>query len=153
MTARTKNLVALAMLIGAMICSIGRGAEHCAPGDGKSAAGSCANCGCRTGCTKVCRRVEDKKKVTVTCWGCEEEEFCLPGPSTPECNHSEDVCGETGWCCLWNRPFVWTEWCPSDCAKMFTKKKLMKRTVIKTVPSYKWVVEDLCPACQKSAAK
>jgi len=97
--------------------------------------------------------VEDKKKVPVTCWGCEEEEFCLPGPSTPDCEHSEEVCGPTGWCCLWNRPFVWTEWCPSDCAKMFTKKKLMKRTVTKTVPSYKWVVEDLCPACQRAESK
>jgi hypothetical protein len=43
---------------------------------------------------------------------------------------------------------VWTEWNPSKRAQIYTKKKLMKRTVTKTVPGYKWVVEDLCPACE-----
>jgi hypothetical protein len=32
-------------------------------------------------------------------------------------------------------------------AKVHTKKKLMKKTVTKKVPSHKWVVEDLCDNC------
>ena len=31
---------------------------------------------------------------------------------------------------------------------MHTKKKLMKKTETVTVPSYKWVVEDLCDNCE-----
>jgi len=50
--------------------------------------------------------------------------------------------------CLRVKPFVWTEWIPSDCASIFTRKKLMKKTVTKSVPSYKWVVEDCCPSCR-----
>jgi len=30
---------------------------------------------------------------------------------------------------------------------MYTRKKLMKKTVTKKIPSYKWVVEDLCKEC------
>jgi hypothetical protein len=30
---------------------------------------------------------------------------------------------------------------------------LMKKTVTKTVPGYKWVVEDLCPSCQAKCAQ
>jgi hypothetical protein len=43
--------------------------------------------------------------------------------------------------------FVWTEWMPTR-ATMFTRHKLMKKTITKNVPSYKWVVEDLCPHCE-----
>jgi hypothetical protein len=31
---------------------------------------------------------------------------------------------------------------------MYTRTKLMKKTITKTVPTYKWVVEELCPHCQ-----
>jgi hypothetical protein len=44
--------------------------------------------------------------------------------------------------------FVWSHWTPCGCPKIVTKKKLMKKTVTKTVPAYKWVVEDLCPQCE-----
>lgn len=133
----------------ALLCSFGQAADDCAPGAGTASAGCCADCGCRTGVTKVCRRVPEQKKVSVTCWGCKEDDFCIPGASTPNCEHCEDVCRPNDGCCLHGctRSFVWTEWLPSNCAKIFTKKKLMKRTITKTVPSYKWVVEELCPAC------
>jgi hypothetical protein len=45
---------------------------------------------------------------------------------------------------------VWTEWVPG-CATIRTRKKLMKQTITKTIPSYKWVVEDLCPHCHANA--
>lgn len=111
--------------------------------------GCCASCGRQCDVSKVCRRVEDKKTITVTCWGFDEEDFCVPGPSNPGCEHSEDVCESDG-CCLHGctRSLVWTDWLPSDRAKVFTRKKLRKKTVTKTVPTWKWVVEDRCAACQ-----
>lgn len=114
--------------------------------------GCCAHCGCRTS-QKVCRLVCEEKKVTVTCWGCLEEPFCVAGPSEPKCQHVETVCRE---CAKPGEPvtgpkrFVWTEWCPLGCPEMYTRRKLMKRTETKTIPSYKWVVEDLCPSCQQA---
>ncbi len=113
---------------------------------------SCARCNCHDRCHKVCRLVCEEKKVEVVCWGCEAEDFCVPGPSCPKCEHCEMVkCGgeEGGNDAVCTQPtkFVWTEWIPG-CAKIFTKKKLMKRTITKKVPSYKWVVEDLCKSCR-----
>jgi hypothetical protein len=32
---------------------------------------------------------------------------------------------------------------------MATKKVLLRKTVTKTVPSYRWVVEDLCGNCRE----
>lgn len=112
--------------------------------------GCCAHCGCADGCQKVCRLVMEEKKVEVVCWGCKCEDFCLGGPSTPNCKHCEEVCAGDGKAdspCTHPKRFVWTEWCPSW-AKVHTKKKLMKKTVTKKIPSYKWVVEDLCAVCQ-----
>lgn len=110
---------------------------------------SCAHCGCAP-CQKVCRLVCEEKKVPVTCWGCKAEDFCVPGPSRTSGQHTECVCGE---CdpnapCVKPKKFVWTEWIPGGCPKVYTKHKLMRKTITKTVPSYKWVVEYLCPACE-----
>jgi len=112
----------------------------------------CAQCGCEGPVTKICHRVEDKRKITVTCWGMETEPVCVPGPSTPDCKHCEDVCESDG-CCLHGCPrsLVWTDWIPGHRAKMYTHTRLMKKTVTKTVPAYKWVVEDLCPDCRAKA--
>jgi hypothetical protein len=33
-------------------------------------------------------------------------------------------------------------------AHVYTRKKLLKKTVTTKVPSYKWVVEDLCSRCE-----
>lgn len=114
----------------------------------------CARCGCGDSCQKTCRLVKEEKKVQVTCWGSECEDFCVPGPSKRGCKHCETVCDENDpkGPCTHSRPFVWTEWIPADCAKVFTKTKLMKKTVTKKVPSYKWVVEDLCEKCAAETA-
>ena len=118
---------------------------------------SCADCGRQAPCRKVCRLVCEEKKVEVVCWGCQCEEFCLPGPGCPGCKHCEEVCGD---CEAGGDPqkpqakskrFVWTEWFPSH-AEVHVKKKLMKKVVTKKVPTYKWVVEDLCAQCAAKGA-
>ncbi len=122
----------------------------------------CALCGqSDENCEKVCRLVPTEKKITVTCWGCESEDICLPGPSRASCRHCEIACDVDGGECshcrgLLRRYFVWAEWTPCShpcllCTqpKIVTKKKLMKKTVTKTIPAYKWVVEDLCADCEE----
>lgn len=112
----------------------------------------CKHCGCKSDCNKVCRLVCEEKKVEITCLGVKTEEFCIPGPSKLACKNYDDVCDfAEGGCkdgvCSGPKKFVWTQWIPG-CAKIHTKKKLMKRTVTKTIPRYKWVVEDLCGQCE-----
>jgi hypothetical protein len=41
---------------------------------------------------------------------------------------------------------VWFDWFPGG-AKIYTRTKLMRKSEFVTVPSHKWVVEDLCPEC------
>jgi len=111
----------------------------------------CAHCGGSDGCQKVCRLVCEKKKVTITCWGCKEEDFCVPGPSSLASKHCETVCVDDldpKSPCVEPKKYAWNEWFPGNCAKVYTKKKLMKRTITKSIPSFKWVVEDLCPQCE-----
>ena len=113
----------------------------------------CASC---SNCSKVCRLVCEEKKITTTCWGYKTEDFCAPGPSCPDHDHCETVCGSNGDAkspCSQPKQFWWTHWHPGDCGTVYTKKKLMKKTVTKMVPSFKWVVEDLCPACQTRCAQ
>lgn len=116
----------------------------------------CDHCGQVCPCQKTCRLVCETKKVEITCWGCKCEDFCVPGPSKPGCKHCEWVCEECHAGCdpdaihTQAKKFVWTEWIPG-CATMHTRKKLMKKTITKTIPSYKWVVENLCPHCQAHA--
>ncbi len=115
-------------------------------------AGECKRCGGSAACQQVCRLVCEEKKVEVTCWSWKEEEFCIPGPSKPGSKHCEEVCefcedGKDSESPVTKpKKFVWTEWIPGR-AKIHTKKELLKRTVTKTIPSYKWVVEDLCEKC------
>lgn len=116
----------------------------------------CDHCGQVCPCQKTCRLVCETKKVEITCWGCKCEDFCIPGPGKPGCKHCETVCehcdeiGDPKGVHSQPQKFVWTEWIPG-CAKIHTKKKLMKKTVTKTISSYKWVVEDLCPHCVANA--
>lgn len=119
----------------------------------RAGVGCCAHCGCEEGFQKVCRLVCEEKKVSITCWGCKHEDFCVPGASKPGCRHCETVCNQCASpdaqdVCSQPQKFVWREWIPSQGAKVYTKKKLMKQTVTKTVPNYKWVVEELCPRCE-----
>jgi hypothetical protein len=113
----------------------------------------CSHCGGCSCCEKVCRLVCEDKKVEVICWGYVCEDFCLPGPGEPCCKQCKTVCVDCEAPCDPKTPcvepkyFVWREWIPS-CAKLFTRRKLMKKTETVSVPSYKWVVEDMCPHCQ-----
>ena len=138
-------LIALALLIASAVRA--QGADDC-----------CAHCGCSGSCQKVCRLVCEEKKVDVVCWGCKCEDFCVPGHSKPGCRHCDEVCGTCDQPCDGTAPhaksknFVWIEWIPG-CAKIYTKKKLMQKTVTKKVPSYKWIVEDLCPHCELSCGR
>jgi hypothetical protein len=113
--------------------------------------GLCDQCGC-DGCNKVCRLVREDRKITVNCWAMKKEKFCLGGPSCPGCEHCEMVCdektGDPKAPCAEAKRMVWIDWIPNCHARMFTKNKLMKKTVTKTVPGFKWVVEDLCGECK-----
>jgi hypothetical protein len=67
-----------------------------------------------------------------------------------ECNKEEkaDVHAEP-------KRFVWSDWFPHG-AQLYTRTKLMRKSEKVTVPSYKWVVEDMCAECeakQKAAKK
>ncbi|MFN8857163.1 MAG: hypothetical protein ACK50P_16475 [Planctomycetaceae bacterium] len=112
---------------------------------------NCQRCGCGS-CSKVCRLVCEDKKVTVTCWGVQEEDFCVPGRGVEQCQHCEEVCecqdaeGEVS-----SRPrmFSWKEWQPCGDPEIRTKRKLMRKTVTKKVPTYKWVIQDLCEECRR----
>ena len=126
-------------------------------GDGDYCA--CACCGQHAACQKICRLVKDERKIPVTCWGCKCEEFCLGGPSHVGCVHCEEVCNA----CDPKQPadpkvpyslpktLVWKEWIPRCSTGIYTRKRLMRKTETKTVPSFKWVVEDLCPHCEGQA--
>ncbi len=113
--------------------------------------GCCRRCGCAANrCRKVCRLEKSEKKITTTCWGMECEDICLPGPSTPECKHCETICcqdKDDKKIITQPKRLVWISWRPGCEADLITKRKLMKKTVTKTVPSFKWVVEDLCKEC------
>lgn len=112
--------------------------------------GCCEHCGCQSSCRKVCRLVREEKQVEVDCWGCKCEPFCVPGPSQQGCKHCQSVCAE----CERDRRlphaepkrFVWFDWLPGG-ASIYTRTKLMRKTVRVTVPSYKWVIEDMCVDC------
>ena len=113
--------------------------------------GACCHCQGSDGCQKVCRLVCETKKVTVVCWGLQKEDFCVPCRSTFCMRHEECVCGDDTdpkAPCTQPKKFPRNEWIPASNAKIYTKNKLMKRTITKTIPSFKWVVEDLCDNCE-----
>ena len=109
----------------------------------------CAHCGCNDGCQQVCRLVREDKKVNIVCWGCKSEDFCAPGRSCRDGRHCEEVCEDCdGEVCAAPKTFVWYDWKPGCAKHIYTKKKLMKKTIVKSIPSYKWVVEDICGQCE-----
>ncbi len=125
-------------------------------GDGCDDPGCCARCGCDPGCyNKVCRLVKVERELKATCWSSECEPVCLPCCSKRGCRHTECACngdkdGKGGCCGPFDKKFVWFDYCPGS-AKMRCKKRLMKKTVTKKVPGYKWVVENLCKGCEGKA--
>jgi len=116
--------------------------------------GPCTHCGYRGSCNKVCRLKYEEKKVDVICYGLKCEDFCVGGCSTRCAKHCEILCEECDGVdpceavSSGPKKFVWSEWTPKRCAKMYTKSKLMKKTITKKIPTYKWVVEDLCAQCE-----
>jgi hypothetical protein len=98
----------------------------------------CHRCGCQRHCKKICRLVCEKKKETKIEYGCECEDFCIPG-------HSKK-CGVKVECDCHGHRHREIVWQPV-CAKVHTRKKLVKKEITKEVPSYKWVVEEYCCIC------
>jgi hypothetical protein len=134
----------LPLAVAVAVCIVGRA----------NAGGHCVRCGRDEACQKVCRLVVEEKKVDVVCWGTKCEDFCVPGPSKPGCRNCELVCETSDASCTGphtaTKKFVSTEWIPGSAA-VHTKKKLMKKTVTKKVPSHKWVVENLYSQCEANA--
>ncbi len=95
--------------------------------------GHCQRCGCECDCCKTCRLVCETKKVPVITYECKCEDFCVPGPS--DCCVTYDECG-----CK-QKTYTPT------CAKVRTRKVLVKKETPKEVPTYKWVVENVCAPC------
>ena len=63
------------------------------PTEAMAGEGCCSHCGCSANrCKKTCRLVKVDRKIVTTCWGMQCEDFCVPGPSTPDCKHCETVC-------------------------------------------------------------
>jgi hypothetical protein len=112
----------------------------------------CAGCGCSCNCQKICRLKEEEKKVEIVCWGCKCEDFCVPYCSERGCKNCDTVCEACGdkeseGICVEPKRHVWHDWLPGCGAQVYTKHKLMRGVQTKKVPSFKWVVEDLCPEC------
>ncbi len=98
----------------------------------------CAHCGCSSNCEKICRVVCEVKKVPKVTFGCECEDFCVPGPST-----RRTVCDDCG-----HTKHVYTP----GCGKVRTRTKLVKHEIFEEKVSYKWVVETLCGSCARRCA-
>lgn len=104
----------------------------------------CHRCKCECSPQKVCRLVCEMKETTKVTYGCKCEDFCVPGPSQ-RCQ-ADCACGHCSECKA-------NSWVPT-CAKVKTRKVLDKKEEKVMKPTYKWVVEYLCPECaQESGAK
>ncbi|MEJ7595927.1 MAG: hypothetical protein WKF77_30825 [Planctomycetaceae bacterium] len=146
MPTQTRRMV-LRSLVGATICAG-------FPVMATAGEGCCSRCGCSAKrCRKICRLVQEDRKITTTCWGMQCKDFCVPGPSTPDCKHCQSLCSkgpDDNQICVKPKRLVWTSWIPGCGQEIFTKHKLMKKTVTTTVPSFKWVVEVACTECVAS---
>jgi hypothetical protein len=99
-------------------------------------------CCTRPACGKVCKLVCDETTLTVTCYDCECDQICVPGPSQQGCKHCATMhCGENG--CA-KCEFCWYDWCASGCALPRTVKVLKKYETQRKVCSYHWEVVDGC---------
>lgn len=99
--------------------------------------GCCDRCRCQCDCQKVCRVVCEMKEITKVTWSCKCEDICVPGPSCRtesccNCGHCP-ICREQGWV--------------PTAAYVKTRNVPVKHVEKIKVPSYKLVVEYLCPQC------
>ena len=110
----------------------------------------CCLCGHDDGVRKVCRLVCDVDYVVTHCYGCKCEDRCLPGRICRGDRHAECVeldhsvahcCNRSPMCRL-----TWFDWRPT-CASVRTVNRLVKYELVREVPSWRWVVEDVCCDC------
>ncbi len=125
------------LIYGAMVWSIGLVALAQA-GDG-----CCSQCGCRHQVQKVCRMVPDVKVTVRWEYDVECEDFCIPGPSKYCGTRQVTDCHGTR-CEKIMMP---------TCAKVQTRKVLVKKPIVTETPTWKWVVEYLCCDCRAASAK
>ena len=118
-------------------------------GDCCNKAGCCKKCGAQMTCKIVC----EMKKVEKIVWAVECEPICAANPGC--CKHgcggcdktcAAGDCGSCGKCgpCaeLLSRPQVKPHCTPPRC-----RKKLVKKTIVCEVPSYKCVPVACCSCC------
>lgn len=129
-----KSSIVMAPL-AALICGLAFAHDRC-----------CEHCGCQHNVKKVCRVVCEMKEEKEICYDCKCEDFCIPGPSCK--------CGEKCECsCAARHGYIRRNiWEPSDCATVHTRHLLLRREVVKKVPTYKWVVEYVCCDCEGAGA-
>lgn len=123
-------------------------------------------CCARPACGKVCKLVCETLTIATTCYGCECDLICIPGPSRPGCKHCSTTCcgcgcnaacddGSCGSCgCQSQTPkceFCWRDWCASGCAKPRTVKVLTKFEAEKEISFYHWEVVEADGCCCASA--
>ncbi|HTN74277.1 MAG TPA: hypothetical protein VL096_03490 [Pirellulaceae bacterium] len=130
---KTRMLSAVAIAVVGLMGSAlaGGGGDNCC----------CQHCGCQDNLNKTCRLVCEEKEIKETKYSCKCEDFCIPGPSTRCGKECESDCNS--W---FGHTSKWI-WEPSACAKVQTRKVLVKEEVKKKVPAYKWVVEYKCGGC------
>ncbi len=102
----------------------------------------CDRCGCDCSPRRVCRVVCEMKETSKTTYGCKCEGFCVPGPS--QWVRSACSCGHCEACRHGN-------WIPG-CGEIKTRKVVDKKVEKVSKPTYKWVVEHLCPECVQGVA-
>jgi hypothetical protein len=101
-----------------------------------TASAPCPQCGCCE-CRKCCRLVCEMKEVVKTTYCCKCEDFCVLGKSTRsncDCN-----CGHCPEC----RSFSWIP----TAAYVRTRHLPEKQETKVQKPTYRFVVEYICPEC------
>lgn len=98
----------------------------------------CQRCGCQDSCRKVCRLVCEMKETVKTTYSCVCDDVCVPGPSK-NCVSDCDRCSQ-----------------PTQvptCARVKTRKLLVKHEEKVQRPTYRWVVEYVCDGCAACTEK
>jgi hypothetical protein len=101
------------------------------------AANTCPQCGCCE-CKKCCRLVCEMKEVTKTHYCCKCEDFCVLGPSKRCTSCCSCNCGHCAECR--------SSWIPTA-AYVKTKHVAEKKEEKIQKPTYRFVVEYVCPQC------
>lgn len=103
----------------------------------------CANCGC-CNFRKVCRLVCEMKEDIDYEYDVDYDDYCLPGVSKIKGKKWAPDCKSWFGC----RKVL--QWRPSCLCKVHTRNTLVKVPVVKKVPSYNCVVDQVCCQCGRS---